>query len=148
MKLTIQFYQMKAKIFIKLSLTSKVIEGHITSLLYLENTLSQIYCLLSNQLSSKLYECIKLYFFSKLNFDFKGHAMERLCDFFTFSPFNLITTLTYALMDNFCACSMLMLMNILCKNLHEYNHFILQHLISFTLNFFRIIPFFYEISDF
>ena len=34
-----------------------------------------------------------------------GHSyvMARFCDFFTFKPSDLITTLTYVLMDNFCS---------------------------------------------
>jgi hypothetical protein len=30
--------------------------------------------------------------------------MEKFCDFFTLRPSDLITTLTYVLMDNFCPC--------------------------------------------
>ena len=30
--------------------------------------------------------------------------MEKICDLFTFRPSDLITTLTYVLMDNFCHC--------------------------------------------
>ena len=30
--------------------------------------------------------------------------MEKFCDFFSLRPTDLITTLTYVLMDNFCPC--------------------------------------------
>ena len=32
-------------------------------------------------------------------------VMEKFCDFSTLRPFDLITTLTYVLMYNFCPCS-------------------------------------------
>ena len=35
--------------------------------------------------------------------------MEKLCDFFTLQPSDLIKTLTYVLMDNFCSCFTLFL---------------------------------------
>ena len=32
------------------------------------------------------------------------YVMEKFCDLFTLRPSDLITTLTYVLMDNFCPC--------------------------------------------
>ena len=41
-----------------------------------------------------------------MRYDLKGHFyfMEKFCDIFTFRLFDLFTTLTYILMDNFCSC--------------------------------------------
>ena len=43
--------------------------------------------------------------------------MEKFGDFFTLRPFDLITTLTYVLMDNFCPCFSLFLLE--WYNLHN-----------------------------
>ena len=32
------------------------------------------------------------------------YVMEKLCDFLTLRPSDIISTLTYVLMDNFCPC--------------------------------------------
>ena len=45
------------------------------------------------------------------------YFMEKLCDFFSLRRFDLNTTLTYVLMDNFCPCFILGFKNMLC----EYN---------------------------
>ena len=44
--------------------------------------------------------------FHKNKYDLKYHfyVMEKFCDLFTFRPSDLITTLTYVLMDKFCPC--------------------------------------------
>ena len=65
----------------KRNMTSKVIGGHI----------------------------MKTQFFHKRKNDLKCHfyVKEILRDFFIFKPYDLITTLTYVLMDNFCPCFML-----------------------------------------
>ena len=49
---------------------------------------------------------MKTQFFHKIIYDLKCHfyVMEKFCDFFTLRPSDLITTLTYVLMDNFCPC--------------------------------------------
>ena len=41
-----------------------------------------------------------------MKYDLKGHfyVIVRCCDFFPFRPSDLITTLTYILMNNFCPC--------------------------------------------
>ena len=37
------------------------------------------------------------------------YVMEKFCDFFALRLYDLITTLTYELMDNFCPCFLLSL---------------------------------------
>ena len=49
---------------------------------------------------------MKTQLFNKIIYDLKSYfyVMEKFCDFFTFHPFDLITTLTYILMVNLCPC--------------------------------------------
>ena len=50
----------------------------------------------------------KMQIFYKVKCDPNGkfyfYGMDRFCDFLSFRPFDLITTLTYILMDNICPC--------------------------------------------
>ena len=49
-----------------------------------------------------LYEC---YYHEDTIYDLKCHFyIMEFCDFFTLRPADLIKTLTYVLMDNFCPC--------------------------------------------
>ena len=85
---------------------SKVIEGHIMSLLCLKiyfffgifnvpNTFSSKLCMNVNIIKTHI---------SKIKFDLKVDAMDRLRDFFTFRPSNRFATLTKGLIDNFFLC--------------------------------------------
>ena len=47
------------------------------------------------------------------------HIMKKFCDFFTLRPSDLITNLTYVLLDNSCPC---LLLNLKLKN-REYLYF-------------------------
>ena len=50
------------------------------------------------------------------------YVMEKFCDFFTIiRPSDLITTLTYVLMDNFCPCLITTLRLIIPPNLMNFN---------------------------
>ena len=45
---------------------------------------------------------MKTQFFIKLCTEMSFYVMEKFYDFFTLRPFDLIITLTYILIDNFC----------------------------------------------
>ena len=49
---------------------------------------------------------MKTQFFHKIIYDLKCHLyfMEKFYEVFTLGPSDLITTLTYVLLDNFCSC--------------------------------------------
>ena len=57
---------------------------------------------------------MKTQFLIKIIFDLKCHfyVIEKFCDFFTLGPSDLITILTYVLMDNFCPCFIIFLFTI------------------------------------
>ena len=62
---------------------------------------------------------IKTQFFHKCH----SYAIEKFSDFFILTPSDLITTLTYILMDNFCPCFIILFMNMIkVVRLSHYIH--------------------------
>ena len=85
-------------------MTSKVIQGHIRPLLCQNHSSTFVYgpILIKICMNANIK---KTHFFLKY-YDLKCHfyVMEKFCIFLTLRPFDLITSLTYVLMDNFCPC--------------------------------------------
>ena len=77
-------------------MNSKVIQGHIRPLLYQNHSSTFVYRPILMKIGMNA-NIMKTDFFHKCHFN----VMEKLCDFFTLRSSNLITNLTYVLMDNF-----------------------------------------------
>ena len=74
-------------------MTSNVIQGHIRSLLCLNHSSTFVYGpILIKKTNYEDNIRPEIYLF----------IMEKFCDLFTLRPSDLIITLTYVLMDNFC----------------------------------------------
>ena len=94
---------------IKWSMTSQVFKGH------------------NNPSGTLIYEIMEILwmlilwrrkFFMALNMTSSHfNVIERFRDFFTFRPSDLITTLTYVLMDNCCPCLRLIIINFFFRKL-------------------------------
>ena len=81
-------------------MTSKVILGHIGQLLCQNLSSTFVQILIEICMNANI---MKKQFFLKIKYDLKCHVyiLEKL---FTLRPFDLVTSLTYVLMDNFCPC--------------------------------------------
>ena len=92
------------KVFIKLSLTSKVIQARIRPLLCQNHSNTFVYrpiikiCMNGNIMTTQFFHQIMYVLMSLLCYE------EVLCFFFTLWPSDLIPTLTYVIIDNCCPC--------------------------------------------
>ena len=84
-------------------MTTKVIQGHMRPLLCQNHFSRFVYGPILMKICIKA-NIMKTYFFHQIIYDLKCHFyfIAKFCDFFTLRPYDLITTLSYVLMENFC----------------------------------------------
>ena len=84
---------------------TKVIPGHMRPILCQNHSSRFVYGPILMKICMNA-NTIKTQFFYEIIYELKCHfyVMEKFCDFFTLRPSDLITTLTYVLIYNFCPC--------------------------------------------
>ena len=104
-------------------MTSEVIKGHIKTLLCPYQSNIFVYGPILMKICMNAY-IKKTQIFHKCHF----YLMEKVCDSFTLKPFDLISTLTYVRMDNFCPCLHIILQ-------YYIGYIIVMILLNFSANF-------------